>query len=161
MAPFRIPVDRPEDDPAPLPYLDSPLHRNHGGLDVELQASIRTATMRENNEAPHPLTHSSSRYMYWTVAQMITHHTSNGCDLRPGDLLGSGTLSGPTAGSQASLMELSHGGRAPITLPNGETRAFLEDGDEIVLTATAHRVGATSIGFGECVGVVRPAITYP
>ena len=97
--------------------------------------------------------------MYWTVAQMITHHTSNGCDLKPGDLLGSGTLSGPTKGSEGSMMELGRNG--PITLPTGETRTFLEDDDEVVLTARAHRPGAATIGFGECVGVVRPAITYP
>lgn len=161
LAPFRIPVDRPRDDPAPLPYLDSPRHRAGAGLDIQLQALITTARMRHNGEPPQVISSSSSRHMYWTVAQMLTHHTSNGCDLQPGDLLGSGTLSGPTAGSEGSLMELSHGGNNPITLPNGETRTFLEDGDEILLTARAHRAGAATVGFGECVAVVRPAITNP
>ena len=161
LAPFRIPVERAEGDPTPLPYLDSPLHRVYGGLDIALQAFIRTARMRTNGEPSQAISRSSSRHMYWSVAQMITHHTSNGCDLRPGDLLGSGTLSGPTAGSEGSLMELSHGGKDPITLLNGETRSFLEDGDEITLTARAHRPGAATIGFGECAAVVQPAISYP
>ncbi|QRY49917.1 fumarylacetoacetase [Mycolicibacterium septicum] len=161
LAPFRIPVDRPADDPAPLTHLDSPRHRTGGGLDIDLRALIVTAQMRRNGDPPHVISRSSSRHMYWTVAQMLTHHTSNGCDLQPGDLLGSGTLSGPIAGSEGSLMELSHGGNNPITLPNGETRTFLEDGDEVVLTASAHRPGAATIGFGECVAVVQSAITYP
>jgi fumarylacetoacetase len=161
LAPFRIPVDRPEEDPDPLPYLDSPLHRTHGGLDLELHVLISTARMRKGGETPHLISRSSSRHMYWSVAQMITHHTSNGCDLQPGDLLGNGTISGPTLGSEGSLMELSHGGKDPVTLPNGETRTFLEDGDEVILTAKAHHPGAATIGFGECVAVVQPAITYP
>lgn len=161
LAPFRIPVERPADDPAPLPYLDSPRHRSIGGLDIDLQVLIATAQMRLNGEPPQVISRSSSRHMYWSVAQMLTHHTSNGCDLQPGDLLGSGTLSGPITGSEGSLMELSHGGRTPITLPNGETRMFLLDGDAVVLTAKAHRPGAATIGFGECVAVVRPAITAP
>ncbi|OKH83181.1 fumarylacetoacetase [Mycobacterium sp. ST-F2] len=159
LAPFRIPVDRPEDDPAPLPYLDSPRHRTQGGVEIELEVHISTAQMRKDGTPPHDISRSSTRHMYWTVAQMITHHTSNGCDLKPGDLLGSGTLSGPTKGSEGSMMELGRNG--PITLPTGETRTFLEDDDEVVLTARAHRPGAATIGFGECVGVVRPAITYP
>jgi fumarylacetoacetase len=161
LAPFRIPVDRPEGDPGPLPYLDSALHRSHGGLDLELHALISTAQMRKDGEPPYLISRSSSRNMYWSVTQMITHHCSNGCNLQPGDLLGSGTISGPTVGSAGSLMELSHGGEAPVTLPNGETRTFLEDGDEVILTAKAHQQGAATIGFGECVAVVRPAIGYP
>ncbi len=161
LAPFRIPVDRPGDDPTPLPYLDSPRHRAQGGLDIELRAHLRTAQMRAAGHPPHLVSRSSSRHMYWSEAQMVTHHTSNGCDLRPGDLLGTGTLSGPTPGSEGTLMELSHGGNDPITLPNGEIRTFVEDGDEVLLTARARRPGAASIGFGECVAVVQPAITYP
>ncbi|QRY44242.1 fumarylacetoacetase [Mycolicibacterium boenickei] len=161
LAPFRIPLDRPADDPAPLPHLDSPGHRTGGGLDIDLRALITTAQMRHDGQPPHVISRSSSRHMYWSVAQMLTHHTSNGCDLQPGDLLGSGTLSGPTSGSEGSLLELSHGGNNPITLPNGETRTFLEDGDEVILTASAHRPGAATIGFGECVAVVQSAITYP
>ncbi|TDK84600.1 fumarylacetoacetase [Mycolicibacterium mucogenicum] len=161
LAPFRIPFDRADDDPAPLPYLDSPRHRTGGGLGIELEVHLRTARMRADGDAPIPISRSSSRHMYWTVAQLVTHHTSNGCNLRSGDLLGSGTLSGPDAGSEGSLLELSRGGTAPITLPNGEKRTFLEDGDEIRLRARAQRPGAATIGFGECVAVIDPAITYP
>ncbi|WP_018599343.1 fumarylacetoacetase [Mycobacterium sp. 155] len=157
LAPFHIPVSRPPDDPQPLSYLDNPEHRAHGGLDVDFEVRIRTARMRETGAAAHVISRSSSRHMYWTVGQMITHHTSNGCDLRPGDLLGSGTLSGSEPGSAGSLMELSHGGTDPVILPNGETRTFLEDGDEITLTAQAQRPGAVTVGFGECVAVVQPA----
>lgn len=161
LAPFRIPMTRPVGDPEPLPYLDSPSHRTQGGLALELEVRIRTARMREAGEAPHVISRSSSQHMYWSVGQMVTHHTSNGCDLRPGDLFGSGTLSGPGAGSAGSLMELSHGGQDPVTLPDGETRTFLEDGDEITLTAKARRPGAVTIGFGDCIGTVYPAIAYP
>ena len=161
LAPFRIPVDRSEEDPDPLPYLDSELHRTQGGLDVALDVLISTARMRKHGEEPHLISRSSSRHMYWSVAQMVTHHTSNGCDLRPGDLLGSGTISGPNSGSEGSMMELSHGGISPVALPNGETRTFLEDGDKVILTARAHRPGAATVGFGECIAVVEPAITYP
>ncbi len=158
LAPFRIPVNRPPGDPGPLAYLDSDAHRAHGGLDLQLDVLLRTARMREAGAAPHVIARSSTRHMYWSVGQMVTHHTSNGCDLRPGDLLGSGTLSGPEPGSAGSLMELSHGGDDPITLPNGETRTFLEDGDEITLRARAQRQGAAAIGFGECVAVVNPPL---
>lgn len=161
LAPFRIPVVRSEEDPDPLPYLDSELHRTQGGLDVALDVLISTARMRKHGEEPHLISRSSSRHMYWSVAQMVTHHTSNGCDLRPGDLLGSGTISGPNSGSEGSMMELSHGGISPVPLPNGEARIFLEDGDKVILTARAHRPGAASVGFGECIAVVEPAITYP
>ncbi|WP_232005947.1 fumarylacetoacetase [Mycobacterium sp. 852013-50091_SCH5140682] len=158
LAPFRIPLSRPVDDP-PLPaYLDSASSRDDGGLAVDLEVRIRTSRMRERGDAPAVLARSSTRHMYWGVGQMITHHTSNGCDLRPGDLFGTGTLSGPDPGSEGSLMELSHGGKDPVTLPNGETRTFLEDGDEITLTAHARRPGFVTIGFGECVATVQPAI---
>ncbi|MEE6165459.1 MULTISPECIES: fumarylacetoacetase [unclassified Mycolicibacterium] len=158
LAPFRIPLCRPVDDPPPPAYLDSASSRDDGGLDVGLEVRIRTARMRERGDAPAVLARSSTRHMYWGVGQMITHHTSNGCDLRPGDLFGTGTLSGPDPGSEGSLMELSHGGKDPVTLPNGETRTFLEDGDEITLTAHARRPGFVTIGFGECVATVQPAI---
>ncbi|MFL0238545.1 MULTISPECIES: fumarylacetoacetase [Mycobacteriaceae] len=161
LAPFRIPFERPDDDPAPLSYLDSPRHRAGGGLDIALEVQLSTVRMRADGDAPTPITRSSSRHMYWTVAQLVTHHTSNGCNLEPGDLLGSGTLSGPGAGSEGSLLELSGGGTEPIALPNGETRMFLEDGDEIRLRARAQRPGAATIGFGECVSVIDSAITYP
>jgi fumarylacetoacetase len=160
LAPFRIPVSRTADDPEPLAYLDSPAPRARGGLDLELEVRICTARMRETGDAPQVISRSSTRHMYWSVGQMVTHHTSNGCDLRPGDLFGSGTLSGSQAGSAGSLMELSHGGKDPVILPNGEARTFLEDGDEITLTARARRPGTATIGFGECVGTVQPAVAY-
>ena len=158
LAPYRIPVSRPPGDPEPLAYLDSPAQRACGGLDVELEVRICTALMRERGDKPQLISRSSSRHMYWTVGQMVTHHTSNGCDLRPGDLFGSGTLSGSQPGSAGSLMELSQGGNDPVTLADGETRAFLEDGDEITLAAKARRPGAVTIGFGDCVAMVQPAI---
>jgi fumarylacetoacetase len=113
--------------------------------------------MRASGEAPHRLALSSTRHMYWTTAQMVAHHTSNGCSLRPGDLLGSGTISAPTREGYGSLLETTAGGKEPIALPGGETRAFLQDGDEILLRGRARREGAVSIGFGECRAVVLPA----
>lgn len=158
LAPFRIPTARPRGDPEPLPYLDSRWHRDHAGIDIELDVLIATARMREGGQHSTLISRSSTRYMYWSPAQMIAHHTSNGCDLHPGDLLGSGTLSGPSNGSEGSLMELSHGGHEAIRLPGGEARTFLEDGDEVTLTARAHRPGMATIGFGACTAVVEPAI---
>ncbi|WP_420607597.1 fumarylacetoacetase [Novosphingopyxis sp.] len=158
MAPFRkAQAPRPEGDPAPLDYLSDAGDRKHGALALELDTFLLTAKMRDAGEAPHRLSQSAAEHMYWTVAQIVTHHASNGCDLRPGDLLGTGTISGPNDDSLGSLMEMSKGGKEPITLPNGETRGFLEDGDEIILKATAKADGAVPIGFGECRAVVRPA----
>ena len=158
MAPFRkAQAPRPEGDPAPLDYLSDAGDRKHGALALELDTFLLTAKMRDAGDEPHRLSQSAAEHMYWTVAQIVTHHASNGCDLRPGDLLGTGTISGPNDDSLGSLMEMSKGGKEPITLPNGETRGFLEDGDEIILKATAKADGAVPIGFGECRAVVRPA----
>ena len=158
MEPFRkAQAPRPEGDPAPLDYLNDADDQARGALALQLDTFLLTAKMREAGDAPHRLSKSAAEHMYWTVAQIVTHHASNGCDLRPGDLLGTGTISGPNDESLGSLMEISQGGKTPITLPNGETRSFLEDGDEIILKATARADGAVPIGFGECRAVVMPA----
>lgn len=155
IAPFRIPQPpRPEDDPQPLPYLWGDDDQRHGALAVTLGASITTAAMRERGLPPHRLSTASASNMYWTVNQIVTHHASNGCNLNPGDLLGTGTISAPTRNGFGSLLELTSGGREPISLPSGETRTFIEDGDEILLSALASREGYVSIGFGECRAVV-------
>jgi fumarylacetoacetase len=158
LAPFRAPMTpRPLGDPDPLPYLTDPDDQRTGGLDLELEVLLTTETMRANGARPLRLSLSSTQHMYWTVAQLIAHHTSSGCDLRSGDLLGSGTISAPTTVGYGSMLEMTNGGREQITLPNGETRTFLQDGDEIILRARAKRPGAASIGFGECRAIVQPA----
>ncbi len=158
LAPFRTAqTPRPEGDPAPLPHLLDAADQSLGAFDITLEVTIRTAAMREAGEAPHRLSRSNMRHMYWTVAQMVAHHASNGCDLNPGDLLGTGTLSAPDAEGFGSLLETSRGGKEPVRLPNGEERRFLEDGDEVTLSARAARDGFATIGFGPCVGVVQAA----
>jgi fumarylacetoacetase len=158
LAPFRTKAFvRPDGDPAPLPHLDDAEDRAHGGLDVTLEAYIATEAMRRAGTAPQRLTQTSCALLYWTVAQMITHHTSNGCNLRIGDLFGSGTVSGPQKSSWGSLLELTMRGSEPLTLPSGEKRGFLEDGDEIIFRGFCEKPGAVRIGFGECRAVVLPA----
>jgi fumarylacetoacetase len=158
LAPFRTAqAPRPEGDPAPLPYLSDPRDQASGALGLTIEAYIRTAAMRAAGAGPHRLSHGSATAMYWTVAQMVAHHSVNGCDLRPGDLLGTGTLSGPAADSAGSMLELSQGGRTPIPLPGGESRSFLEDGDELILSAFAQAPGYRRIGLGVCTGLVEPA----
>jgi fumarylacetoacetase len=158
LAPFRGPLaPRAEGDPAPLPYLDHPVDRAQGGLALTLQVALRTAAMRAQGMPPHVVSVSRTQDLYWTLGQMITHHASNGCNLRPGDLLGSGTVSGPTPESRGCLLERTWRGAEPLTLPTGELRRFLEDGDEVVLSAWAERPGAVRIGLGTCTGVVQGA----
>ena len=158
LAPFRIPQpSRPEGDPAPLPYLLDGADQREGALDLALEVLLLTPAMRERGLPAHRLARSNARHMYWTVAQMLAHHTSNGCDLNPGDLLGSGTLSAPDPAGLGSLLEMTQGGRAPVELPSGETRRFLEDGDEVILRARAAREGTVGIGFGECRACILPA----
>ncbi len=155
LAPFRAPFERPAADPAPLPYLDSPANRAGGALDIQLEVLIQTPRMAQAGETPTRLTRGGSREAaYWTVAQLIAHHTVNGCNLQPGDLLGSGTLSGPLPEQAGSMLELTQGGKRPITLPNGETRSFLEDGDTLILRGWCERQGAKRIGLGEVRGTV-------
>ncbi|MDM0081441.1 fumarylacetoacetase [Variovorax sp. J31P179] len=158
LAPFRAAFERPADDPQPLPYLDSEANRAQGAFSIELEVLLQTAKMREAGEAPHRLSKTNStRAAYWTPAQLIAHHTVNGCNLQPGDLLGSGTLSGPEAVEAGSLMELTNGGKQPIVLPNGEQRSFLEDGDTLVMRGWCERAGAVRIGLGEVSGTVLAA----
>ena len=151
LAPFRIAQpSRPEGDPAPLPYLLDEADQREGGLDVELEVLLLTPGLREKGLPPHRLGLSNAKNMYWTVAQMVTHHTCNGCNLQPGDLLGTGTISGPDEVSCGSILEATLGGKNPIALASGEERRFLEDGDEVILRARGHREGFAPIGFGEC-----------
>lgn len=158
LEPFRAPAAvRDAADPQPLPYLDDASDRAHGAYDVILEASVSSATMREMSIAPMVLSRSEAQSLYWTPAQLVAHHTSNGCNLRPGDLLGSGTVSGPTDDSRACLLELTRRGADPVRLPTGEVRSFLQDGDEVIVRGWCEREGAARIGFGECRGVVRPA----
>jgi fumarylacetoacetase len=158
LAPFRAPAyERPGDDPAPLPYLTSGADRERGGIDLQLEAYLQTPRMREEGIGPVRLSRVSFRQMYWTPAQLVAHHTSNGCNLCPGDLLGSGTVSGPTRESRGCLLELTKRGSEPIELPTGEARRFLEDGDEVALRGACERAGYARIGLGECRGTVLPA----
>jgi fumarylacetoacetase len=158
LAPFRAPAfERPAGDPEPLPYLDSPENRERGGFDIKLEVFISTEQMREESIAPHRLSSSNTRDLYWTFAQMLTHHASNGCNLQPGDLMASGTVSGATKDSMGSLIELTARGAEPINLPTGEVRRFLQDGDEVILRGYCEREGFRRIGFGECRGIVTPS----
>ena len=160
LAPFRTAqAPRPSGDPAPLPYLWNDDDQAHGAFAIALDVHLDTARMRAEGLPPLRISRSAARHMYWTVAQLVAHHSVNGCNLGSGDLFGSGTLSTPDASGLGSLLELTQGGAKPIELPGGETRTFLEDGDRIALSGRAEAAGFRSIGFGECVGVVsaRPA----
>ncbi|HSY96429.1 MAG TPA: fumarylacetoacetase [Steroidobacteraceae bacterium] len=161
LAPFRVPFTRPEGAPAPLPYLDSVWNRDAGALDIRLDVLIQSAAMRERQEAPHRLSSTSFRHAFWTAAQLVVHHTINGCDLRAGDLLGTGTQSGPTPAEAGSLLELSAGGSRPVQIGGGESRTFLEDGDTVILRGWCERPGAVRIGFGEAHGRILPALDLP
>ena len=158
LEPFRrAQPARPEGDPQPLPYLFDKRDQAAGAFDIELEVLLLTEGMREQNLPAHRLTLSNTQHMYWTVAQLVAHHSVNGCQLQAGDLFGSGTLSGPENGQFGSLLEITEGGKKPIELASGEVRKFLEDGDEIILRARCSRDGFASIGFGECRGKVLPA----
>ncbi len=155
LAPFRVAAaHRPGGDPSPLPHLKSAQDQALGAFDVALEVSLSTRSMRAHGQAPVGLSRSNVASLYWTPAQMIAHHTSGGCNLNPGDLLGTGTVSGKAKESRGCLLELTMRGRDPIELPGGETRAFLEDGDEVIITGSGQREGFARIGFGECRGVV-------
>ncbi|MEY2653053.1 MAG: fumarylacetoacetase, partial [Pseudomonadota bacterium] len=162
LAPFRAPFVRAAEDPQPLAYLDAPSNRAAGQLDLMLEVLIQTAAMRAAGLAPHRL--SIGRTVdaaYWTFAQLVTHHTVGGCNLCSGDLLGSGTLSGPTAEQGGSMLELSAGGQRTLDLPGGERRTFLQDGDTVILRAWGERPGARRIGLGICSGTIVPAPSPP
>jgi fumarylacetoacetase len=155
LEPFRVPAFvRPDGDPAPLPHLTSEEDQRAGGFDITLEVHLATRKMREQGIAPVRLSRSHFRDMYWTLAQMITHHASNGCNLIAGDLLASGTVSGPEKDARGCLLELTWKGTEPLQTPSGETRKFLEDGDEVILRGYCEREGAARIGLGECRGTV-------
>jgi fumarylacetoacetase len=156
LAPFRVPAfHRAEGDPAPLPYLADEADQAGGGIDVKLEVLISSARMRAEGQAPVRVSHSTLADLYWTPAQLLAHHTSNGCNLQPGDLLGSGTVSGEAKDARGCLLELTWRGADPIQLPSGEARRFLEDGDEVIMRGTCEREGFTRIGLGECRGIIR------
>nr|WP_067299098.1 fumarylacetoacetase [Marinobacterium profundum] len=157
LAPYRQAFVRDAADPQPLPYLSSDANSQSGALDIKLECLLQTEQMRNAGQAPTRLSTSSFKHSYWTISQLVTHHTVNGCNLRPGDLLGSGTQSGPKPEEAGSLLELSAGGKNPITLPNGENRTFLEDGDAIIMRGFCAKDGAARIGFGEVVSTLLPA----
>ncbi len=160
LAPFRTAMPaRPEGDPAPLPYLNDEADRASGGLGIQLEAVLVTPKMREAGLPPFVLSEgTAAAAMYWSAAQIVTHHASNGCNLQAGNLIGTGTLSTDSTTGLGSLMEISKGGKEPLQLPTGETRSFLEDGDELTLTARCAKVGAVGIGFGWVTGKVLPAV---
>ncbi|MBC7941499.1 MAG: fumarylacetoacetase, partial [Chitinophagaceae bacterium] len=157
LAPFRRPCVRPAGDPEPLPHLDSTFNREFGSIDITLEVWLQTALMREQGRPAVRLSQSNALDAYWTPAQLLAHHTSNGCNLAPGDLMGTGTLSGPAPGQGGSLLELSAGGKQALALPGGETRHFLEDGDTVTLRAFCAMPGAVRIGLGQVSGTVLAA----
>lgn len=158
LAPFRTAaLKRADDDPTPLPYLSSKANEEEGGLDVQMEVLLSSQKMRDDGMAPALLGKSKFKDMYWTVAQMVTHHAVGGCNLRPGDVLGSGTVSGETEDSYGSLLELSWAATRTFELPSGEERTFLADGDEVIMRGYCEADGATRIGFGDCTAVILPA----
>ena len=158
LAPYRTAVSkRPKSDPAPLPYLHTNTHEASGGLDINIEVAVLTEMMRKNGDMPQIMGTPNFKGMYWSIFQMLTHHTSNGCDLNPGDLYGSGTISGTTPDTYGSILEACKGGKEPISFPGDEERTFLEDGDEVVMRAWCEGDGRARIGFGECRSIVTPA----
>ncbi len=156
LAPFRVPFSRAAADPQPLAYLQDPAAAAHGALDIQLEVSLQTSRMRAQGANPQRLALSNFRHAYWTIAQMVAHHTVNGCELRPGDLFGSGTMSGPLPAQAGSLVELTGGGQQPLAVGSSETRTFLEDGDRVVLRAWCEGAGRRRIGFGSAAATVLP-----
>jgi len=158
LAPFRTNAfERPDGDPQPLDYLSDEKNQQFGGLDINLEVYIQTEKMRNDNIEPHLLSRSNTKDLYWTVGQMLTHHASNGCNLQTGDLIASGTVSGKEKSERGCMLELTWRGTEPIELPSGETRPFLEDGDEVIMKGFCEREGFRRIGFGECRGRIIPA----
>lgn len=158
LQPYRVEAfQRSPDDPQPLPYLDSPVERRQGGIGLTVEAHLLTEKMREDRQPPHRLSRASFAHMYWTIGQMLAHHSSNGCNLRPGDLMASGTVSGPQEEARGCLLELTWRGSNPIKLPNGQERRFLQDGDEVILTGYCEAEGRPRVGLGQCRGRVLPA----
>ena len=157
LTPFRVPAfPRPEGDPAPLPYLNAADDQERGGIDLTLEVCLSSRRMRDSGAPPALLSRGNLRNLYWTLPQLLAHHAGNGCNLQPGDLLASGTVSGPQPEERGCLLELTRRGAEPVQLPNGESRKFLEDGDEVILRGYCRREGFARIGFGECRGTVIP-----
>ncbi|MFZ6773756.1 fumarylacetoacetase [Undibacterium sp. SXout7W] len=159
LAPYRRAWTRDAADPQPMAYLESAALRDGGAFDIELEVLLQTEKMRHDGVAPERLSLSNFRHSYWTVSQLVTHHTVNGCNLNPGDLLGSGTQSGPAPEEAGSLLELTEGGKKPLTLSNGEQRIFMEDGDTVIMRGWAQKDGVARVGFGEVAGTLLPART--
>jgi len=157
LAPFRLPWSRPAEDPQPLPYLDCAELRAGGAFDIYLEVALETAVMRAAGTAPQRLARTNFRHSYWSIAQMVAHHTVNGCNLESGDLLGSGTQSGPGPDETGSLLELTEGGQRAVGLASGEARTFVEDGDRVIMRGWCERPGCARIGFGEVSGLLLPA----
>jgi fumarylacetoacetase len=158
LAPFRMAqARRPSGDPPPLPYLDDATDQANGALDIELEVLLLTPGLTTKRLPARQLASSNARHLYWTVAQLVAHHSCNGCNLRAGDLFGTGTISGPGDSELGSLLEISGGGRRAVELASGESRRFLEDGDSVIMRAHCRRAGFASIGFGECAGTITPA----
>jgi fumarylacetoacetase len=160
LAPFRVPFQRTDGEPQPLPYLSSAHNSAAGAFDVRLHAALSTAQSRDRGAPAATLSRSNFRHAYWSLGQLVAHHTVNGCNLQPGDLLGTGTLSGPEPDQAGSLLELNQGGKAPVSLPWGETRMFLQDGDEVTLAAECIKPGYPRLSFGTAVGRVLPALDH-
>ena len=158
LAPFRVPAPRVAGERQPPAHLDSAANRAEGGLDIELTAWLQTERMRRDGAGAARIVRANFKHMFWTMAQMLTHHAGNGCNLSPGDLIASGTVSGPEEESRACLAEINGRGQTPLHLPNGETRTWLEDGDEISFAGRARRDGFVAIGFGPCAGRIEPAL---
>ena len=158
LEPFRVPASaRPKSDPKPLPYLHSSADQKQGGVDIQFEVLLSTAVMRKNKLQPFRLSQSTAKHLYWTPAQLVAHHTSNGCNLQVGDVLATGTISGPELSSAGCLLELTRNGAEALALPTGESRGFLADGDEVIFRAFCERAGYPRIGLGECRAAVLPA----
>ena len=156
LAPYRSAWTRPADHPQPLPYLEGRANREGGAIDIRLEVWLESERDRAAGTGPTRLSGTSFRHQYWSIAQMVAHHTVGGCRLNPGDLFGSGTISGPGPGEAGAMIELTRGGQAPVALANGESRAFLQDGDAVMLRGWCEKPGAARIGFGESRGTVLP-----
>ncbi|MCB1856868.1 MAG: fumarylacetoacetase [Gammaproteobacteria bacterium] len=156
LTPYRLAWNRPDDHPQPLPYLESAANRAAGSLDIWLEVLLHTSAMKATGMPPQRVSLGNFRHAYWTLAQMVTHHTVNGCNLRPGDLLGTGTQSGPGPDEAGTLLELTQGGQSPVELPNGETRTFLEDGDTVIMRGWCESEGRPRLGFGEVAATLLP-----
>lgn len=158
LAPYRQAWTRAAGDPQPLPYLESEANRAQGAIDISLEVLLDTDQLRATGQPPSRLSGTSFKHQYWTIAQMVAHHTMGGCNLNAGDLLGSGTISGPGEGQAGAMIELTYGGSKPVTLGNGEQRGFLHDGDAVILRGWCEKPGYARIGFGESRGLILPAV---